>query len=111
MESDGTARFVVDTHVLYWYLAHPTLLSPASRAALSLTEAGLAELWIPAIVIPELDYLCRKYRVPRLAGLLLEQAEASANYRLAPLGPETLRIFLGLEAPPEMHDRLIVAEA
>ncbi len=111
MRSDGATRFVADTHVLYWYLLRSRELSAASRTALRLVEAGLAELWIPAIAVAELDYLCRKYRVPGLAGPLLEQAQASGNYRIVPLGTETLRIFLGLEAPPEMHDRLIAAEA
>lgn len=111
MPSDETARFVADTHVLYWHLLRPALLGVSGRTAFRLVRGGLAELWIPAVVIAELDYMCRKYRTAPLAEPLLERVRGSANYRIAPLGLETLEIFLGLHAPPEMHDRLIAAEA
>ncbi len=111
MRGDGRPRFVADTHALLWDLFEPHRLSAAARASLRLAWAGLAELWIPAIVLAEFDFACRKHRFPRVAKDLITQARGSVNLHIAPLGDDLLLTFLELEQPAEMHDRMVAAEA
>lgn len=111
MRGDGLAHFVADTHALLWRLYEPHRVSAAARAAFRLVDTEAAVLWIPAIVLAELDYACAKHRLPSLVSSLIEWVNGSSNVRVADLGAETLLTFAALEAPSEMHNRLIAAEA
>lgn len=111
MRGDEGSRYVVDTHPLLWHLSDPPKLSAAARGIFHLVRAGLAEMWVPAIVLAELDYACRKYRLPPLTKRLFEHAVLSSNFRFAPLDDVTFAIFLEIQAPLEMHDRLVAADA
>ena len=104
-------RFVADTQALFWLLVDSPRLSPAANAAFRLVEAGLAELWLPTIVLAELVHLARKQRIAiRLEDLLQDQRLGSVVH-IASLDLPVLREFEVLDAPSEIHDRLIVATA
>lgn len=104
-------RFVADTQALFWLLIDSPRLSPAANAAFRLVEAGLAELWLPTIVLVELVHLARKQRLTiRLEDLVQDQRLGSVVH-IAELDLPILREFELLEAPSEIHDRLIVASA
>lgn len=104
-------RFVLDTHALWWYLTSPRRLPPAAQAVFRLGETGNATLVIPAIVVAELHFLSAKLGDPRSPARLLEQLRCVDGVELSELGRPQLERLAELSEIPEMHDRLIAAEA
>lgn len=102
--------YIADTHSFYWYLQQPSLLSPAADAVFRLVETNSAQMVIPAIVIAEIYYLTKKKGKPLTPSRLLAQIEQAPGYLLSELGVPQLERLEELDIP-EMHDRLIVAEA
>lgn len=102
--------YIVDTHSFYWYLQSPDRLSVAADAIFRLVEAEKAQLIIPAIVIAEIYYLTRKKGQPLLPSKLLEDIYQAPGFYLSELGRPQLQKIEVLDIP-EMHDRLIAAEA
>ena len=109
MEPSG--KYILDTHVLYWYLRSPDRLSPAANAAFALAETGNAELVVPAIVIAELYYLSAKLGQPLSPMEIMDTFDEVDGMILSELGRAQLERLDQFPEIPEMHDRLIVAEA
>ena len=103
--------FVLDTHVLYWYLRQPQRLSVAADAIFRLAEAGGARLIVPAITIAELYYLSVKVGRPVAPSAILDALKSVAAIEVSDLGETQLRMLDAVTDVPEMHDRLIAAEA
>ena len=103
--------FVLDTHVLYWYLRQPQRLSVAADAIFRLAEAGGARLIVPAISIAELYYLSVKVGYPVAPSAVLDALKGVAAIEVSDLGETQLRMLDVVTDVPEMHDRLIAAEA
>ena len=108
---DSPARFVVDTHALWWYLTTPERLSAAVSAVFRLVETGSATLIVPAIVVAELYYLSVKLRQPLAPSTLLDALASVGGIELSDLGRTQLERLDRLPEIPEIHDRLIAAEA
>ena len=108
---DSPARFVVDTHALWWYLTTPERLSAAVSAVFRLVETGSATLIVPAIVVAELYYLSVKLRQPIAPSTLLDALASVGGIELSDLGRTQLERLDRLPEIPGMHDRLIAAEA
>ena len=105
------SRFVVDTNALWWYLRAPERLSPSADAIFRLAEAGGTELMVPTIVVAELYYLSIKTRNPLPPAELVEMLDSSGFFAVSDLGRTQLEMLDRLPEIPEMHDRLIAAEA
>ena len=103
--------FVLDTHVLYWYLRQPQRLSVAADAIFRLAEAGGARLIVPAITIAELYYLSVKVGHPVAPSAVLDALKGVEAIEVSDLGEVQLRMLDAVTDVPEMHDRLIAAEA
>ena len=104
-------RFVIDTHALWWYLKIPGRLSAAATAIFRLAETGNAILVIPAIAVAETYFLSVKLGQPLPPSALLDALVDVAGLELPELGREQLEFLDRLPEIPEMHDRLIAAEA
>ena len=61
---DSPARFVVDTHALWWYLRSPERLTIAASAVFRLAETGNATIIVPAIAVAEFYFLSAKLGQP-----------------------------------------------
>ncbi len=109
--SPDVSRFVVDTNALWWYLRAPERLSPAADVVFRLAEAGGTVLVVPAIVVAELYYLSFKVREALPPSELMEWFERSGSFVVSDLGAAQLGLLDRLPEIPEMHDRLIAAEA
>ena len=72
---------------------------------------GRASLIVPAIVAAEVYYLSVKTGQPLPPGDLLRVIDASGSLTLSDLGRTQLELLDRLTEIPEMHDRLIAAEA
>ena len=104
-------RFVADTHALWWYFRSPERLSVAASAVFRLAETGNATVVVPAIVVAEFYYLSAKLGSPLGASALLEALDAVGGIELSDLGRAQLERLDQFPEIPEMHDRLIAAEA
>ncbi len=108
---DSPARFVVDTHALWWYLKSPERLTPAAAAVFRLAETGNATIVVPAIAVAEFYFLSVKLGQPFAPSQLLESLAAVDGIELSALGGAQLEILDLFPEIPEMHDRLIAAES
>ena len=105
------ARFVVDTHALWWYLRAPERLTTAVSAVFRLAETGNATIVVPAIAVAEFYFLSIKLGRPVPPTALLEALAAVGGIELSDLGRDQLERLDRFPEVPEMHDRLIAAEA
>ena len=108
---DSPFKFVVDTHALWWYLRSPERLSPAASAVFRLAETGNATIVVPAIAVAELYYLSVKLGQAVSPSDLLYALAGVGGIELSDLGRTQLEWLEGFPEIPEMHDRLIAAEA
>ena len=104
-------RFVVDTHALWWYLRSPDRLTAAASAVFRLAETGNATIVVPAITVAEFYYLSVKLGHPVAPATLLDILTGVSGVELSDLGRAQLEILDLFPEIPEMHDRLIAAEA
>ncbi|MCI0485019.1 MAG: PIN domain-containing protein [Blastocatellia bacterium] len=103
--------YVTDTHSLFWYLIASPHLSAKAKDAFDQGKAGLALIYVPAIVLAELYYLNEK-----LGGALsfadeYTRLSSSGQFVFLPLVPEEILEFDADEAVTEMHDRIVVGAA
>ncbi len=104
-------RFIADTHALWWYFRSPECLSAAASAVFQLAETGNATVVVPAIVVAEFYYLSAKLGTPLAPSALLEALDSVSGIELSELGRAQLERMDRCPEVPEMHDRLIAAEA
>lgn len=103
--------YIADTHALLWYFTRPDLLGNAAQAALDDVAAQTAELIVPVIVLIELIFVIEKRSLPVDFQRILNHLHSSPNVHILNLSLERSLDCLSLKAIPEMHDRLIVADA
>ena len=108
---DSPARFVVDTHALWWYLRSPDCLTPTASAVFRLAETGNATIVVPAIAVAELYFLSVKLKQPVAPSTLLDALTSVSGIELSDLGRAQLERLDQFPDIPEMHDRLIAAES
>ena len=103
-------NFVTDTHSLVWYFTDDLRLS---RRALKSFESTVKEgqMIVPTVVLAEILFIAQKGRVNLGFTETVAMIEAMDNFEIAPLDLEVLRMADSIEAPLEMHDKLIVATA
>ena len=104
-------RFVLDTHALWWYLRDPGRLSAPASAVFRLAETGNATMVVPAIVVAEVHYLSAKLGHALSPTTLFDAFDAVGNIETSELGRAQLELLDRITDVPEMHDRLIAAEA
>lgn len=102
--------YMADTHSLLWLFARPQRLGENAMSAFRAVAANEAELLVPVIVVAELIFAVEKKFKGDL-GILLERLEATPNVRFLELTFETVKALRRLDTIPEMHDRIIVAQA
>lgn len=110
-ELEGPPTYVADTHALWWYLGSSDRLSPAADAVFRLVETGNALLMIPAIVIAEMYFLSVKLDNPISPADLFEALDSVEGVVISPLDRQQLAALEDVHDVPEMHNRLIAAEA
>ena len=100
-------RYVVDTHVLLWYVQdHPALSTEADEVL----SNPSSELFLPAVVLMEACWIVEAGKTsiqsPRA---LLEAIDDDARFSYIPIDREMIDISITLTSIKEIHDRLIVA--
>ena len=110
-ERSALPEYVVDAHALWWFMKSQDRLSPAALAVFQSASSRNALLVVPAIVAAEVYFLSVKLSDPLRPSDLLGAIETSDSMRLSDLGRTQLELLDRLPEIPEMHDRLIAAEA
>jgi len=103
--------YIADTHTLLWYFVRPDRLGNHARLALDEVANGNANLLVPAIVIAELIFTVENKPVRANIDKILQGLVSGPNITLLDLTVKTTMRLQTLTAIPEMHDRLIVADA
>jgi PIN domain nuclease of toxin-antitoxin system len=103
--------YVTDTHALLWYLSGSAQLTDAARSAFDEAVRLSGEVIVPAIVLAEAVMLIEKRRVSIDINRIVTTLNSTAGFQLVPLLPETVIHISSLTMIPDIHDRLIVAEA
>jgi len=111
MQSSDLPTYVIDTNALYWYRQNVRRLGLAADAVLRLAAQGGARIIVPAIVVAELYYLTQKVGAPVTPSAVLAHIADSREFVFSALGQAQLENMAVASAVPEMHDRLIAAEA
>lgn len=83
------------------------------KKALKSFESTVKEgqIIVPAVVLAEILFIAKKGRIPFGFTATVTKIEALANFEIAPLDLDVLKIAESIDAPLEMHDKLIVATA
>ncbi|MCC6500524.1 MAG: type II toxin-antitoxin system VapC family toxin [Anaerolineales bacterium] len=102
--------YISDTHALIWYLSGSSRLGDGAREVFDSVMDGDARIFIPAIVVAELMMFSEKRKNIEVEKVLAKLRSISGFEFLALL-PETAEKIRDLTVLPDIHDRLIVAEA
>ena len=103
--------YMADTHSLLWVFTRPQKLGEQARLAFNEVAAETAILLIPVIVMAELIFTIENKPVRANLKEILTRLRRSSNVHFVDLSFETVALLPDLTAIPEMHDRLIVADA
>ena len=103
--------YMSDTHSLLWAFTRPNKLGDKARFAFDEVAKGSAVLLIPVIVLAELIFTVENKPIQADLKEILTRLRSSSNVQFVDLEFETVSRLPVLTAIPEMHDRLIVAEA
>jgi PIN domain nuclease of toxin-antitoxin system len=103
--------YVADTHSLVWYLGAPERLGPLARLAFTEAAIGRARIYVPVIVFAELVFIVERGKIHADVHGIVRQLRALPAFSILPLRLSIIRRLPALGSVPEMHDRLIGAEA
>jgi PIN domain nuclease of toxin-antitoxin system len=103
--------YIADTHSLLWYFAQPHRLGPQATAALAEVTAGTANLIVPIITLAEMIFVLESRRVQADFNTIIRTLQAMPNAQIVGFSLIRTLDLRTLTAIPEMHDRMIVAEA
>ena len=105
------ADYLTDTHSLLWYFTQPARLGSRASAAFAEVAVGTSRLLVPVIVLAELIFIIENKPISADFDRILRHLQASPNVRIVELSFARTLDLRALTAIPEMHDRMIVAEA
>lgn len=101
-------HFVLDTHVLVWWIEGNSKLPPTIAAQL---DDPAHKKVIPAIALAELIDLCLKRRVRLVVQSIVPSLINDPDLRIAPISATIAARTARLSQLDDIHDRLIVATA
>ena len=102
-------KYIVDTHILTWFLEDNPKLSDEARKVLDNPESSLV---LPAIALAEAVWIIDHGRtsIPS-STVLLDSISADSRMEVYPLDRAVVEKTILISAINEMHDRQIVATA
>lgn len=107
--------YLLDSHVLFWWMTEPSRLTPAQRRALSHAEASDTGLAISSITLWELAMLAQRGRIElsRPADVWLAELEHDPALAVMPITGRIAfeAVRFGTDFPADPADRIIAATA
>lgn len=106
---------VLDTHAVIWYLSGSKQLSPVARSHIDKELENGQAIFISAISLVEIVYLCERGRLPlealqRLMDVLAGPSQSIVAVPIDKSVAETIQI-VPRDVVPDMPDRIIGATA
>jgi PIN domain nuclease of toxin-antitoxin system len=101
--------YVLDTHGLLWFLTQSPKIAPLARQILRDAENSSKQVFIPTIVLAELDNIIRKKGLNLTINEVLQKIINSDGFSIVPFDLGVFQIMLTLPNKIEIHDRIIVA--
>jgi PIN domain nuclease of toxin-antitoxin system len=98
--------FVLDTHVLLFFLADSPRLGKAADAALEDPESRFV---LPAIALAEALWIASSRKIDLSTSKVTEAIDGDPRIDVCPLDREIVELAHTLTSIPEMHDRQIAA--
>jgi PIN domain nuclease of toxin-antitoxin system len=98
-------KYVLDTHTIYWFFENPAKLTNKS---LKILKDDSKELVIPSIVLAELKYIFRKYKMLDKFREIFINIVYNPRCHIIPLDEN---IVERMNTDLEIHDAIIVATA
>jgi len=98
-------KYLPDTHILYWFFENPKKLS---KQVLEILKNNKIPLLIPSIIIAELKYIFKKYRLLSKFKTIFRAILEDPRCVIIPLDEE---IIEKMPIDFEMHDSIIIATA
>jgi len=105
------SAYVVDTHVLIWYLQNSKLLSANAQAIFRASERGETRIHVSAISVAEMYYANQKYRWFSNFSTILNELKQMPYIRIVEFAADDVLDFEKNALVLEMHDRIIVGLA
>lgn len=96
---------------MVWYLGAPTRLGPRARLAFAEATAGQAQVIVPVIVLAEIIFAVERGRIRADVPQMIRRIRSTRYFRIVPLRLAVILQLRALTEIPEMHDRILVAEA
>jgi len=103
--------YVVDTNALIWYLTDSKKLTPLAKSIFKSAEKGETLLYLSAIVIAEMYYVDKKWKLFDDFSSLYQVIRSKPYFKLVPFFAVDVLEFEQYSAVPEMHDRIITGLA
>lgn len=103
--------YMTDTHSLLWAFARLEKLGSMARRTFNEIAKGVASLLVPVIVVAELIFTVENKSIRANLGEILNLLQNSPNIEFVDRDLQSVLRLRELAAIPEMHDRMIVAEA
>lgn len=103
--------YVIDTHVLIWYLTDATKLTKPAMEILDAAQRGETLIIIPAIVIAEMYFANVKKRLFEDFAATLHNLQNAASFYFVEFHAADVIDFDRDATIPEMHDRIIAGLA
>lgn len=98
-------KYLLDTHAIYWYFENPDKLNPA---IIKIICNKNNEFIIPSIVLAELKYICKKYKILNIFKKIFDEITNDKRCLIIPLDE---KIVDKIPVDFEMHDGIIMATA
>ncbi len=103
-------KYLTDTHALIWYLGGSKRLGMQARQIFDSAINGQVRVFIPAIVVAELIMFAEKHKTIK-PDEIISSLRSRPGFQFLALLPETAAKIQDFRLLPDIHDRLIVAEA
>ncbi len=103
--------YVVDTHVLAWFISQDARLSPEARRILVQAEEGEVQILIPTLVLAELTHIAQKNRIKVTISEILDKINQGDCFTIVAFDLPIFQRMLALPESWDIHDRIIAATA
>lgn len=103
--------YVLDTHILIWYLTGSKRLSDEQRGTIDYARLQGGRLLIPTIVLAEALNLAAKNRIEFDFAQLYQLVQTEPEFEIVDFGIGVFREVLRIKRISEIHDRIIAATA
>jgi len=103
--------YVLDTHILIWYLIGSRRLSDELRNTIDQARLQGGRLLIPTIVLAEALNLAAKNRIEFDFAELYQLVQTESEFEIVDFGIGVFREVLRIRRISEIHDRIIAATA